>query len=322
MLATAGRPPDTPGRWAIEMKWDGMRAICRLAGERVELFSRNRNNITVCYPELTAGLAQRPPGTDMILDGEIVALDPATGAPSFARLQQRMHLTRPARELVRAVPVQLFVFDLLELDGASSMALSYVERRARLAELDLTGAGVRVPPYWTDIPVDTMLDTAASHRLEGVVSKRVDSVYRPGTRSRLWLKTAIRQTTEVVIAGWVPSSSGGGERGALGSLILGAYDESDRLVYVGHVGTGFTVAARRALLERLKALTTTDSPFDRSAPSWRMTAARWVRPQLVGTVEYREYVGALRHPSWRGLRAEIDPAEVRLPTRDVHFPRT
>lgn len=110
-----------------------------------------------------------------------------------------------------------------------------------------------------------MLDTAASHSLEGVVSKRVDSVYRPGTRTRLWLKTAIRQTTEVIIAGWVPR--GGAERGALGSLILGAYDESNRLVYIGHVGTGFTMAARRALLERLKALTTTDSPFDQSAPS-------------------------------------------------------
>ncbi|BDT99001.1 hypothetical protein IFM12276_20300 [Nocardia sputorum] len=114
------------------------------------------------------------------------------------------------------------------------------------------------------------------------------------------------------------SSSGGGERGA---LILGVYDESNRLVYIGHVGTGFTMAARRALLAQLKALTTTDSPFDQSAPSWRMTAARWVKPQLVGTVEYREFIGVLRHPSWRGLRVEIVPSGVRLPTRDVPFPR-
>jgi bifunctional non-homologous end joining protein LigD len=92
------------------------------------------------------------------------------------------------------------------------------------------------------------------------------------------------------------------------------YDESGRLIYVGHVGTGFTRAARRALLERLTALAAPDSPFDRPARSWRVTAARWVTPQLVGTVEYREFVGALRHPSWRGLRAEIDPTEVRLPT--------
>ncbi|WP_306306933.1 ATP-dependent DNA ligase [Nocardia asiatica] len=147
-----------------------------------------------------------------------------------------MHLTRPTRDLVEAVPVQLFVFDLLELDEADTMALPYVDRRARLGDLALGGAGVRVPPYWTDIAVDTMLDTAASHGLEGVVGKRLDSVYWPGTRSRLWLKTAIRQTTEVIVAGWVPGSSGG-EGEALGSLILGAYDESGRLVYVGHVGT-------------------------------------------------------------------------------------
>ncbi|MFF7944133.1 hypothetical protein ACFZC5_30875 [Nocardia gamkensis] len=80
------------------------------------------------------------------------------------------------------------------------------------------------------------------------------------------------------------------------------------MVYVGHVGAGFTRAIRRALLERLTGLAATDSPFDRPALSWRATAARWVTPQLVGAVEYREFVGALRHPSWRGLRAEIDPS--------------
>jgi bifunctional non-homologous end joining protein LigD len=104
------------------MKWDGMRAVCRIVGGRVELYSRNRNNISACYPELTEALAQRAHGTDMIVDGEIVAPDPATGAPSFVRLQQRMHLTRPARELVQAVTVELFVFDLLESDGVGTWA--------------------------------------------------------------------------------------------------------------------------------------------------------------------------------------------------------
>ncbi|WP_181723038.1 ATP-dependent DNA ligase [Nocardia gipuzkoensis] len=134
-----------------------------------------QENVTASYPELSAALAECAQGTDMILDGEIVAPDPATGAPSLPRLQQRMYLTRPTRDMVETVRLQLFVFDLLELDGASTMALPYVERRARLGELDLTGAGVRVPPFWTDIPVDTMLDTAASQSLEGVFSKRIDS---------------------------------------------------------------------------------------------------------------------------------------------------
>ncbi|WP_159850011.1 ATP-dependent DNA ligase [Nocardia sp. CY41] len=263
-----------------------MRAICRIAGRQAELYSRNRNNVSASFPELRSALPEVTHGTDMVLDGEIVAPDPDTGAPSFARLQRRMHLTRPAAELIRAVPVQLFVFDLLGLAGDSTMVLPYIDRRARLADLGLTSPRVRTPPYWTFVPVDTMLDTAAAHGLEGVVSKRVDSVYRPGTRSRLWLKTTIRQSMEVIVAGWVPSSRGG-ERGGIGSLILGAYDQAQRLVYVGHVGTGLTMAARRDLLERLTALATSASPFDRPAPSWRVAAARWVTPHLVGTVEYR-----------------------------------
>lgn len=313
MLATAGRPPDAPGRWAIEMKWDGMRAICDTSRRQPELYSRNRNNVSASFPELRTALTEVTHGTGMVLDGEIVAPDLDTGAPSFARLQQRMHLTRPTAELIRAVPVQLFVFDLLELAGDSTMSLPYIDRRARLADLHLTSPRVRTPPYWTFVPVDTMLDTAAAHGLEGVVSKRVDSVYRPGTRSRLWLKTTIRQSMEVIVAGWVPSSRGG-ERGAISSLILGAYDQAQRLVYVGHVGTGLTVAARRDLLERLTALATSDSPFDRPAPSWRVAAARWVKPHLVGTVEYRELVGTtLRHPSWRGLRRDVAIRDVLLP---------
>ncbi|MFF0532813.1 non-homologous end-joining DNA ligase [Nocardia amikacinitolerans] len=312
MLATAGRPPADAGQWAIEMKWDGMRTICRTRGEHVEFYSRNRNNVTACFPELGPALTELTERRDLILDGEIIAPDPATGAPSFARLQQRMHLQRPSLELRRAVPVQLFIFDVLDIDGANTMALPYTERRARLTDLELSGPAVQTPPYWTGIPVDTMLATAADHGLEGILSKRLDSSYRPGTRSRLWLKTPLRRSADVIIAGWVASSSGG-EPGALASLVLGAYDRTGRLVYVGHVGTGFSAAARRALRRRLTELAVTESPFDRSPPGDRASGVHWVQPRLVGTVEYREYVGALRHPSWRGLRVEIDPVTVGLP---------
>ncbi|MCP2280831.1 ATP dependent DNA ligase domain-containing protein [Nocardia amikacinitolerans] len=190
--------------------------------------------------------------------------------------------------------------------------LPYVDRRARLADLGLSGPSVRTPPYWTGISVETMLDTAASHGLEGVVSKRIDFAYRPGTRSRLWLKTPLRRSTEVIIAGWIASSSRG-HRGALASLILGAYDQSGRLIHVGQVGTGFTAAVRGELRERFTELAITEPPFDRSPPPELATAVHWVQPRLVGTVDYREYAGSLRHPSWRGLRTEIDAKHVGLP---------
>ncbi|MEV0027817.1 hypothetical protein [Nocardia sp. NPDC050793] len=176
MLATSGRPPpEGADQWAVEMKWDGMRTICRTRSGRVDFYSRNLNNVTSCFPELGPAMSELGAGRDLILDGEIAAPDPATGAPSFARLQRRMHLTRPSVELRRAVPVQLFVFDLLGIDGENTMVLAYVDRRARLADLGLSGPSVQTPPYWTGISVDIMLDTAASHGLEGVVSKRIDS---------------------------------------------------------------------------------------------------------------------------------------------------
>ncbi len=313
MLATAGRPPGDTGRWAVEMKWDGMRAICRVSGGRAELYSRNRNIVTASYPELATAVEELAGRTDLILDGEIIAPDPATGIPSFTRLQRRMYSFRPTRELVAAVPVQLFCFDLLELGGENTMAQPYVERRARLGELGLTGRGVRVPPYWTHISIETMLDTAASHALEGIVSKRLDSIYRPGVRSRMWLKTVLRRTAHVIIVGWTPIN-GGGERGALGSLVLGAYDEDERLVYVGHVGTGFSAAGRRVLRDQLIGIAVSESPFGLPASTGGMASVHWVEPRLVGTVEYREFAGALRHPSWRGLCVDIDAIGVRLPS--------
>lgn len=102
------------------------------------------------FPRLGPALTELTEGRDLILDGEIIAPDLATGAPSFARLQQRMHLQRPSLELRRAV--QLFVFDVLDIDGENTMALPYIERRARLTDLELSGPAVRTPPYWTGIP--------------------------------------------------------------------------------------------------------------------------------------------------------------------------
>ncbi|WP_378741325.1 hypothetical protein [Nocardia brasiliensis] len=169
MLATAGRPPDDPGRWAFEMKWDGMRAITTAAGGTCRFFSRNMRDVSRAFPELTAAVAALAGQREMIIDGEIIAPEPATGAPSFARLQHRMHVTRPAAELIRAFPVQLFVFDLLELDGRPLMTLPYLERRSWLADSALTGPLVSTPPFWTDVDAATMLDLAREHQLEGIL---------------------------------------------------------------------------------------------------------------------------------------------------------
>ncbi|MVU80617.1 ATP-dependent DNA ligase [Nocardia sp. ET3-3] len=309
MLATGGAPPDGPG-WAVEMKWDGVRiiAVCESGG--CALYSRNGNDVSAAYPEVVAALKALPGNASVILDGEIIAQD-RDGAPSFGLLQRRMHVARPGEQLVAEVPVQFFVFDLLTVDGLDVTGETYLERRGRLAELH-PAAPVSVPPYWTGVDAEKLLQVAREHRIEGIVSKRTDSVYLPGRRSPAWIKTPLRQNTEVVVAGWTP---GAGAFGAtFGSLVMGAHDNTGRLVFIGNVGTGFTHAARRVLRRALDEITVSASPFEHTPPEAAAGGWHWVDPILVADVEYREFSGErLRMPSWKGLRTDKPPALVEVP---------
>lgn len=310
MLAVAGDPPAGAG-WAVEFKWDGVRAVTAVAGERVRANSRLGNDVTEGYPEL-AGLGALLDGRPALLDGELVALDTA-GRPDFGLLQHRMHVRRPPAELVARIPVAYLVFDLLALDGRSLLAQPYDRRRDVLDGLGLDAARVRVPPSTTDVPAAQLLEVARAHGLEGVVAKRRTARYEPGRRSPAWVKTALLHTQEVVIGGW---TAGEGRRSAtFGALLLGAYDAEGQLRYLGHVGTGFTEAALAALMARLEPLATTRSPFDDEVPRPQARRARWVRPELVGEITYRNLTHdrRLRAASWRGLRADKTPAQARLP---------
>ena len=310
MLATLGDVPTGSG-WAFEWKWDGQRAIAVIRGGECRLFSRNGNDVTNSFPELAEALSGALHAREGVVDGEVVALD-ERGRPSFARLQRRMHVQRPAAQLLAAAPVSYFVFDVLEVDGQSTTGLPYLERRAMLVDLVQPGPRVQVPPHQTDVDGRKMLDLAREHGLEGVVAKRVDSTYRPGRRSPAWLKTPLRNNTEVIVIGWVDGA--GAARGGVGSLLLGAYDDDRRLVYIGHVGTGFTTDDRRALRQQLAAIERPTSPLATAAPARDVRGAHWVEPLLVGDVEYREYTGgSLRHPSWKGLRDDKAPDEVDMP---------
>jgi len=312
MLATLGQLPRGAG-WAFEMKWDGQRAIATVDDGGSRLFSRNGNDITATFPELAGPVSDALGGREAILDGEIVALD-ASGRPSFSRLQRRMHVLSPTTELRNEVPVTYYVFDVLSLDGKSTTGLPYLRRRAELADLALSRPRLQVPPYWTDVDGEEMLDRARRHHLEGAVAKRVDSTYQPGRRSPAWIKQPLRANTEGIIVGWVDGT--GAARDGIGSLLLAAYDDDHRLVYVGHVGTGFTTATRKSLREQLAALERPTTPLSSPPPARDTKGAHWVEPQLVGDVEYREHIsGRLRHPSWKGLRDDKAPSEVDLPGR-------
>ncbi|HWV86906.1 MAG TPA: DNA ligase D [Capillimicrobium sp.] len=310
MLAKAG-PLPRAGDWAFEIKWDGVRALVSSEPGRIRIESRNGRDITASYPELRA-LNRALSHHRAILDGEIVAFD-EDGRPSFGRLQQRMHLTNESQVRRRAqeVPVVLVLFDLLWLDGHSLMHLPYDERRARLEALELTGPNWQTPAAHHGDGA-ALLEATARQGLEGLIAKRRDSPYEPGRRSGAWIKVKNVNRQEVVIAGWLP---GEGRRASrIGALVVGVHDETDPpspLRYAGRVGTGFTDRTLDELRERLEPLRTDHSPFGHH-PQGLPRNVQWVTPSLLAEVEYGEWTsdGLLRHPSFKGLRADKDPADV------------
>lgn len=299
MLATpASELPPGEAQWAAELKWDGMRAVAYLAGGQMQLRSRAGHDVTPAYPDL-AGLLAATRGRQAVLDGEIVALGGGI-RPSFAGLQRRMQVQRPAAALLAAVPVSYLVFDLLSLDGRPLMACPYEQRRKMLEGLGLQAPGVSVPPSFPgDGPA--LLAVSRQQGLEGIVLKRLGSPYVPG-RSRLWLKIKHAQVQRVLIGGWI--SRTGGRAGAVRSLLAGVPGPAG-LVYRGQVGTGFSEGARQDLARRLEALAQPHSPFAGRLPAGAAGVAHWVRPLLYGEVAFAELTpaGRFRHPVWRGLRS-------------------
>jgi bifunctional non-homologous end joining protein LigD len=319
MLAVSGGLPVERGAdWRYEFKWDGVRTIAYVEGGRVRLSSRAELDRTAAYPELRT-LGDALGSRQALLDGEIVALD-QSGRPSFQALQPRMLVddAARARRLAATVPVTYMVFDLLHLDGSSTLSLPYVERRRLLEGLDLAGERWAVPPSHEGPGAD-VLSTAQAAGLEGVVAKRADSPYRPGQRSPDWVKVKLQRTQSVVIGGF---SAPRGSRAGFGALLVGIPGEGatgglgkgglgDGLVYVGKVGTGFSEEAIAALVPRLRARRRASSPFVTPLPPADAAGATWVEPDLVGEVRFSAWTraGRMRQPAWLGLR-DVPAADV------------
>jgi bifunctional non-homologous end joining protein LigD len=309
MLAVAGKLPADDENWAFEIKWDGVRAILFVEGGRVRAQSRNDLDLTVSFPEL-ADIGKFLGMTTCVIDGEIVALG-EDGRPSFSRLQQRLHVSnqREAKRRSLSDPVTFVAFDLLYVDGHSLLDTHYDERRGRLEALHLSGGTFTTTDSFRDVSGQDILTATAQNGLEGVVAKRRSSLYRPGRRSPDWTKVKTFRTQEVVLGGW---TDGQGERhNDLGALLLGIPDDGG-LRYVGKVGTGFSASARSDLLHDLEAMAAPDSPFVSGLPAADAKKAHFVRPELVGEVEFSEWTtaGRLRQPAWRGLRSDKAPDEV------------
>ncbi|MCA0029186.1 DNA ligase D [Mesorhizobium sp. B263B2A] len=296
-LATLEREAPSGEDWLHEVKFDGYRMQAQIAGTEVRLLTRAGLDWTEKFGgEIVAELA-RLKCSDAILDGEVVVLADS-GVSSFALLQQDLSAKRTNRFIY-------YVFDLMRLDGKDLRREPLVERKQALQELlgkPSENAAVRFSDHFTE-PGKIMLEHACRMGLEGVVSKRADAPYRSG-RGPSWVKSKCTARQEFVIGGYLPSDKTG--RG-LRSLLVGYYDGGS-LHYAGRVGTGFSTRGANDLKKKLDELKANTSPFDAAVPKGKGLV--WVKPELVGEVEFRSWTSdrIIRHASFQGLR-EDKPAE-------------
>ncbi|MER5509366.1 ATP-dependent DNA ligase [Streptomyces sp. NPDC002766] len=309
MLTTPTPRPDLPPGWAGQPKWDGFRALLSIDTDRVVLRSRRGTDMTPAFPEIVAGAAQLPDQT--ALDGELVVW--SHGRLAFDRLQNRLrHRGAGAARAADEYPAHFVAFDLLRLSGTPTTSWPFHRRRDVLEQLF---PARRLAAPWTLCPSTTNPDvvrewlTWTAVGMEGVVFKRLDSVYSPGTRG--WLKYKPRETTEAIVGAVT------GPLTAPRTLLLGRHDSAGRLQYIGRTTT-LTAAAGTALAPLI-------SPANSTHPwrGWSFTAG-WgsketlhvtlVEPELVvevGVDVARDAAGRLRHPArFHRVRAELHPLQV------------
>jgi len=307
MLATlVDEPFDKPG-WMYEVKWDGYRAVALVKNGKVELASRNAKSFNDKFYPICQELQTWK--MNAILDGEIVSLN-EKGMADFSRLQGWR--SEADGQLV------YYVFDILWYEGKDLMQLPLHERREILKSILPTSDDIRISENFDTNGIE-FFRLAQEMSLEGIIAKKEDSLYFPGTRSKDWLKIKTAERQEVVIGGFTRNQN---SSKLFSSLLVGVF-KNKNFHFTGKIGTGFTVKLQKELMKKFEPLIIGDSPFvnepdvnqpSRFRPNPPKAVAVWLKPELICEVSYREMTrdGVMRHPSFEGLREDKKPEEVVL----------
>ncbi len=303
--------PPADGGWIYELKFDGFRVLALKSGGEVQLISRNENDLTKKFPEIAQALEDLP-CSECVIDGEVVALD-EQGRSSFQLLQ--------AREMEGYdAPLSYYVFDLLQLEGKNLGGFPLTTRKEMLRQLSAgVGEPIRYSGELGDDP-NALLAEVERLGLEGIIGKRVDSVYESGRRSGAWIKLKTKNEQEFVIGGYTPPA---GARKHFGALLVGYY-EKKKLLFAGKVGTGFNGKMLQLLHKKMQAKARDDCPFadlpSKQGGQWTqgitpgmMRKISWVDPVFVCQVKFAEWTrdAKLRAPVFLGLREDKPPASVK-----------
>jgi bifunctional non-homologous end joining protein LigD len=301
MLATLTEERFSREGWLFEPKWDGERCLAFRRGRDLNLFSRNRKRLNDKYPEIMAAF-HRQKADSFIADGEIATFK--NGITSFAKLQQRMQVEHPTADLLRKVPVWLYLFDLLYLDRYDTRQVPLRYRKEALRRtFDFKGSLQFTEHRETE--GEAYYKEACRKGWEGVIAKNGASVY-VSRRTRDWLKFKCVQEQEFVIVGYTDPE---GSRIGFGALLVGFYRRG-KLVYAGKVGTGFDTETLQRLSKKLAQLETRACAF--ASDELPRRGMHCVKPKLVAQIGFTEWTNGdkLRHPRFLGLRDDKKPEEV------------
>jgi bifunctional non-homologous end joining protein LigD len=272
--------------WIFEIKWDGYRAIAELAQSKVKFYSRNGNSFEDNYPDVVDELKKL--GINAVLDGEVVVMN-ENGIPSFQLLQH--YGTNPNH------PIFYYVFDILKLNGKDLTKLPLIERKKILKQVLPKNETIKYSDHVMEYGT-SFFQSAIKKELEGVIAKKADSLYHPGSRTGEWLKIKHHHTGEAIIVGFTEPTGG---RKYFGALVL-ALKKGKELIYAGHTGTGFSDRMLKEMYGLLKPIITGQSPFkERVQTNMPVT---WVQPKLICELKFTEITrdGKMRHPVFLRLR--------------------
>jgi len=301
MLATLTNERFSRDGWLFEEKYDGERCLVFRRGRELSLYSRNRKRLNEKYPELVEAVLDQD-ATNFIVDGEIVAFK--GDVSSFAQLQQRMSVQRPSPQLIRRVPVWLYLFDLIYLHQYDTRQVPLRYRKELLRGAFEFRNSLRFTEYCNH-EGERYYRQACRRKWEGIIAKNGESLY-VSRRARDWLKFKCAKEQELVIVGYTDPQ---GHRIGFGALLLGFYC-GKRLIYAGKVGTGFDTEMLERLSRQLARLETKTSPVTGNGLPRR--SVHWVKPKLVAEIRFTEWTkdDKLRHPRFLGLRDDKKPEEV------------
>jgi DNA ligase D-like protein (predicted ligase) len=301
MLAISGKSFTSQG-WIFEPKIDGTRCIAHILDGEVMLQNRRLVDITYRYPELEASLAR---AGDLIVDGEIAVF--SDGRPDFSALAEREHQLHTMRidYLSKADPANYIVFDILSMDGKTIIGTPLFERKKILKEELPEDDLISIIDYFPRNG-EAYYKAAVMMGLEGIMGKREASAYQPGIRSSDWIKIKKCLTADLVVGGYIPGK--GNREAHFGGLLVGAYD-SEKLIYAGRVGSGFSEKELELITESF--VSALESPFS-NPPS--TPGVIWLKPNMVVEVMAMEVThdGHLRAPVFVRMRDDKEPKDCLL----------